>query len=70
MYFLVGCLFAAMAGSVEPVEAIIFAEVLNVFTIEDRDEQNYLAVLYGGCFVALGTGAFLAYTLEVSHPIC
>jgi len=59
-----------MAGSVDPVNAILFAEVLKIFTIEDKDEQNYLAVLYAGCFVALGAGAFLAYTLEVWYSFC
>ena len=68
--FPAGCLFAAIAGSVDPVNAILFAEVLKIFAIEDKDQQNYLAVLYAGCFVAIGAAAFLAYTLEVSHPCC
>jgi len=65
VYFPVGCLFAAMAGSVEPVNAIFFAEVLKTFSIVDKDEQNFDAVFFPLCFAALGIGAFLACTLEV-----
>jgi len=54
-----------MAGSVEPVNAIFFAEVLKTFSIVDKDEQNFDAVFFPLCFAALGIGAFLACTLEV-----
>jgi len=67
LYFPAGCLFAAMAGSVDPINAVLLAEVLKIFTIGDKDEQSYLAMLYGLCFAALGSGALLSQTLEVSR---
>ena len=66
MYFPVGCFFALIAGSVDPLNAIIFADVLKIFSIENKDEQMYDAVLFAGCFVALGAGALISSTLEVS----
>jgi len=56
-----------MAGSVDPINAVLLAEVLKIFTIGDKDEQSYLAMLYGLCFAALGSGALLSQTLEVSR---
>jgi len=66
VYFPVGCFFGLIAGSVDPLNAIIFANVLKIFSIENKDEQMYDAVLFAGCFVALGAGALISSTLEVS----
>ena len=68
LYFLVGCFFALIAGAVDPVNAIIFAEVLKTFSISNKEEQSYDAVLFPLCFAALGIGSLLANTLEVRHP--
>nr|CAB3219614.1 multidrug resistance protein 1-like [Phallusia mammillata] len=63
-YMLAGCFFALIAGSVDPVNAILFSEVLRIFTLSDPDEQRSNAVFYALLFVALGVAAFVAYTAE------
>ncbi|CAK8684370.1 unnamed protein product [Clavelina lepadiformis] len=64
LYMTVGCFFAMIAGAMDPVNAIVFAEVLTIFTLPSIDEQYQKAVLYGCIFLALGFAAFIAYTLE------
>lgn len=65
LYFAAGCLFAAVAGAVDPVNAIVFAKVLGIFILPDPQEQNDLAVLYGLIFLALGAISLIAFTTEV-----
>jgi len=59
-----------ISGSVHCLNAIFFAEVLKIFTLENKDQQNYLAMVYGLAFIALGIGTLLSNTLEVSHTFC
>ncbi|XP_039267520.2 ATP-dependent translocase ABCB1-like [Styela clava] len=61
-----GCIFAAMAGSVDPVNAILFASVLTIFTEGDVEKQQYLSVLHACLFLGLGVVAFIAYTMEAT----
>ncbi|XP_039267518.2 ATP-dependent translocase ABCB1-like [Styela clava] len=61
-----GCLFAAMAGAVDPINAILFASVLTIFTEGDIEEQRRLSVLYSCLFLALGVIAFISYTMEAT----
>ena len=60
-----GCLFSAIAGAIDPVNAVIFAEVLNIFTLSNPDEQSRRATLYGLLFLALGGVGLIAYIMEV-----
>uniref|UniRef100_H2ZPB9 Bile salt export pump n=1 Tax=Ciona savignyi TaxID=51511 RepID=H2ZPB9_CIOSA len=61
-----GCVFAAIAGAADPVNAILFAEVLTVFSLSDVEEQKSKATLYALLFFALGVTVFIAYCSEVS----
>uniref|UniRef100_H2ZPW6 Bile salt export pump n=1 Tax=Ciona savignyi TaxID=51511 RepID=H2ZPW6_CIOSA len=45
-YMAAGCVFAAIAGAADPVNAILFAEVLTVFSLSDVEEQKSKATLY------------------------
>ena len=63
--FTAGCIFAAIAGATDPVNAIVFAKVLAIFTLNDPEEQSDLAILYGLVYLALGAISLLAFTVEV-----
>uniref|UniRef100_H2ZPC0 Bile salt export pump n=1 Tax=Ciona savignyi TaxID=51511 RepID=H2ZPC0_CIOSA len=63
-YMAAGCVFAAIAGAADPVNAILFAEVLTVFSLSDVEEQKSKATLYALLFVALGVTVFIAYCSE------
>uniref|UniRef100_H2ZPB5 Bile salt export pump n=1 Tax=Ciona savignyi TaxID=51511 RepID=H2ZPB5_CIOSA len=65
-YMAAGCVFAAIAGAADPVNAILFAEVLTVFSLSDVEEQKSKATLYALLFFALGVTVFIAYCSEVS----
>ena len=65
----VGCIFSAIAGSVDPLNAIVFAEVLNIFTLTDTEEMERQAVIYGMLFLALGGAGFIAYIFEVEISV-
>jgi len=55
-----------MAGSVDPVNAIVFSGVLRLFSLTDTAEQQSQAIIYAMFFLALGGAAFIAYIGEVS----
>uniref|UniRef100_H2ZPT3 Bile salt export pump n=1 Tax=Ciona savignyi TaxID=51511 RepID=H2ZPT3_CIOSA len=59
-----GCVFAAIAGAADPVNAILFAEVLTVFSLSDVEEQKSKATLYALLFVGVGVIVFIAYCSE------
>uniref|UniRef100_H2ZPW3 Bile salt export pump n=1 Tax=Ciona savignyi TaxID=51511 RepID=H2ZPW3_CIOSA len=63
-YMAAGCVFAAIAGAADPVNAILFAEVLTVFSLSDVEEQKSKATLYALLFVAVGVIVFIAYCSE------
>uniref|UniRef100_F6S2J4 Bile salt export pump n=1 Tax=Ciona intestinalis TaxID=7719 RepID=F6S2J4_CIOIN len=65
-YMAGGCVFAAIAGAADPVNAILFAEVLTIFTLNDAEEQEAKAVLYGLIFVAVGVITFVACCSEAT----
>ena len=67
LVWLGGCLFAAIAGATDPVNAIIFAEVLAIFKLNDPARQQELAVLYGVIFLGLGAISLIAFTTEVGQ---
>ena len=62
----VGCVFAAMSGSLDPLTAVLFADVLNIFTLADEDEQRRRAALYGLLYVGLGVAGVISYTAQVT----
>ena len=61
----VGCVFAAIAGSLDPLNAVLFADVLNIFTLVDEDEQRRRAAFYGLLFFGLGVVAVISHTTQV-----
>uniref|UniRef100_H2ZPT2 Bile salt export pump n=1 Tax=Ciona savignyi TaxID=51511 RepID=H2ZPT2_CIOSA len=63
-YMAAGCVFAAIAGAADPVNAILFAEVLTVFSLSDVEEQKSKATLYALLFVGVGVIVFIAYCSE------
>jgi len=65
-YMGIGTLFSAVAGSADPVSAIVFAQFLTIFTLGDPDEQTRLSILYAGAFVGIGAAAFISYTMEAT----
>uniref|UniRef100_F6S2T0 Bile salt export pump n=1 Tax=Ciona intestinalis TaxID=7719 RepID=F6S2T0_CIOIN len=65
-YMAGGCVFAAIAGAADPVNAILFAEVLTIFTLTDVEEQKAKAVLYALIFVGVGVVTFIAYCCEAT----
>ena len=65
---LIGILAALVAGTVWPAMAIVFGEVLNVFS---RPSNEVLAGTHpwGGTFIALGIVAAIAVLIKVSRPL-
>ena len=62
-----GCCFSVVAGSIDPLNAIVFAEVLNIFTLSDSAEQERRAIIFGLLFLILGAAGFIAYICEVGY---
>lgn len=63
--FVVGILFSAIAGGVDPFTAVLFADILEIFILSDPDEQLRRSTLYGLLFLALGFVSVIAYTVQV-----
>ena len=65
-HFAVGCLAAAVNGGIQPVFAILFSEILGVFSgNQDPATQEADVRLYSLLFVAIGGAAFLANFFQV-----
>ena len=60
-----GTLFASIAGCSDPINAVVFADILTIFTLTDEDEQNRKIFFYSMLFLAIGAGAMIAFTTEV-----
>ena len=60
-----GCLFAALAGSVDPLVALIYGEIFRIFSLNSREEQNHLAMICGLSFIGLGVLGLISYFLAV-----
>ncbi|CAK8684381.1 ATP-dependent translocase ABCB1-like [Clavelina lepadiformis] len=58
-----GCLFAALAGSVDPLVALIYGEIFRIFSLNSREEQNHLAMICGLSFIGLGVLGLISYFL-------
>ncbi|XP_014662073.1 PREDICTED: multidrug resistance protein 1-like [Priapulus caudatus] len=63
-YISVGCVAAAANGAVMPMFAIIFAEVLGVFSIPDINEQERKSNLYSLMFLLIGVAAGITMFLQ------
>ncbi|XP_076820461.1 ATP-dependent translocase ABCB1-like isoform X2 [Clavelina lepadiformis] len=63
-YMAAGLVFAAIAGSIDPLNAVVYSEVLRVFTESNREEQYRDARLHGLIFLGIGLVAFLSYLIE------
>ena len=63
---IVGVVGAAMNGSIFPVFAVIFGEILTVFSLE-RDEVLSAIAPWVGLFAALGVVSGVGVFLKVSH---
>ncbi|KAF5885785.1 multidrug resistance protein 1-like isoform X1, partial [Clarias magur] len=63
-YMVLGSLAAALNGSVNPMYALLFSEIIGTFAIRDLDEQkeqiNWICIL----FVAVGSMSFFLQFLE------
>uniref|UniRef100_A0A8C2I989 ATP-binding cassette, sub-family B (MDR/TAP), member 11a n=1 Tax=Cyprinus carpio TaxID=7962 RepID=A0A8C2I989_CYPCA len=63
-YMLLGSLGAAINGSVNPIYALLFSEILGTFSIQDLDEQrrqiNGICIL----FVSIGVMSFFSQFLQ------
>ena len=64
-YILAGCIGAAVNGGIQPCFAILFSEILNVFSLVNIEVQRQQIELYAGLFVAMGAAAFLANIIQV-----
>nr|CAB3219616.1 multidrug resistance protein 1A-like [Phallusia mammillata] len=65
-YIICGCLSAAINGGLQPVFAILFAEIIGAFAQPDEAEKNRLIVLYSLLFVAIGATAFIVNILQAT----
>lgn len=63
-YIILGCIAAGVNGGAQPVFAIIFADVLNVFSGTDREKQEADIILYSLLFVAIGAALFVANIVQ------
>lgn len=59
-YIVIGCFAALISGGVQPAFAIIFSEILGVFSMQSMNEQEKRANMFSGLFVAIGAVAGLA----------
>ncbi|XP_076808163.1 ATP-dependent translocase ABCB1-like [Clavelina lepadiformis] len=64
-YIIVGCCGAAVNGGVQPCFAILFSEILNVFSLNDEDLQRSQITLYSLLFVAMGLATLCASALQM-----
>nr|XP_018672478.2 multidrug resistance protein 1A-like isoform X1 [Ciona intestinalis] len=65
-YIVLGCIAAAVNGGIQPCFAILFSEIIGVFGLSDRQEQESLITLYSLLFVAIGVAALVANILQAS----
>merc|ERR1712136_320810 len=59
-YIIIGCIAAGVNGGVQPLFAIIFADILKVFSETDPVKQKNDIILYSLLFVAMGAAMFVA----------
>ncbi|CAK8684913.1 unnamed protein product [Clavelina lepadiformis] len=66
-YIIIGCFAAAVNGGIQPVFAILFSEILGVFSGNEGDAvKQDQVILYSLLFVAMGAAAFLANVVQMS----
>ena len=67
---IVGCIFALLSGSCDPLNAIIYAEIFKTFALADPEEQYARATVLGLLYAALGFICFVGFTAEVGMYWC
>ncbi|XP_076808833.1 ATP-dependent translocase ABCB1-like [Clavelina lepadiformis] len=65
-FILLGCLAAAVNGGIQPIFAILFSEILAVFSETNESTKQARITLYALLFVAVGAATFLAYLAQLS----
>ncbi|KAL5007420.1 hypothetical protein ScPMuIL_016226 [Solemya velum] len=63
-YVLLGCFCCLLNGGIQPGFAIIFAEILTVFSNPDLAKQEEEVNIYSGMLLGLGVLSFFAYFLQ------
>ncbi|XP_078320716.1 ATP-dependent translocase ABCB1 isoform X3 [Crassostrea virginica] len=63
-YILFGCLAAIGNGGVQPAFAVIFAEILGVFSEPDQEVQERKIELYVGLMCAIGGVSFFTFLIQ------
>ncbi|XP_076821326.1 phosphatidylcholine translocator ABCB4-like isoform X2 [Clavelina lepadiformis] len=63
-YIVCGCLFAVVAGSGDPLSALIIGGFYSIFEMSDLQTQYHLASLYAGLFAVAGFLSFLGFAFE------
>eukprot|EP00057_Strongylocentrotus_purpuratus_P008762 XP_011663236.1 PREDICTED: multidrug resistance protein 1 [Strongylocentrotus purpuratus] len=61
----IGCFFSAILGVTMPVFAILFSEIIKLFSLPN-DEIEEAAVFWSCMFVALGGTMFVGYAVSIS----
>ncbi|KAL5007363.1 hypothetical protein ScPMuIL_016169 [Solemya velum] len=59
-----GCLASIVNGGVQPAFAVIFAEILGVFSLADVEEQKKEIAMYALIFVGLGVASFITMFMQ------
>ncbi|XP_078466381.1 ATP-dependent translocase ABCB1-like isoform X1 [Lampetra planeri] len=63
-YILLGIMVAAVNGAIQPVFAIIFAELIGTFTLPTEEEQRETSVFWCLMFIAIGGSALVVNTIQ------
>ncbi|XP_041479457.1 ATP-dependent translocase ABCB1-like [Lytechinus variegatus] len=61
----IGCFFSAILGVTMPVFAILFSEIIKIFSLPS-DEMTEQAVFWSCMFVALGGTMFVGYAVSIT----
>ena len=70
IFFIVGCIAAAVNGGIQPIFAVLFSGIIEVFA-DPRflQPQRDQVVLYSLLFVAIGFAALIANIVQVGKEV-
>merc|ERR1712136_659796 len=63
-WIIVGCCACAVTGGIQPAFAILFSNVISVFSLPEGPEQQNRVNAYAGLFVALGAIQLITMTIQ------
>ncbi|CAK8673197.1 unnamed protein product [Clavelina lepadiformis] len=63
-YIVCGCLFALVAGSADPLSALLIGGFYSIFEMSDVQLQYQRASLYSGLFAVLGVFVLIGFSVE------